>query len=203
MTGVGSLFATQNGTNLKKLRTIKAELMTQTRRGGQSANRIARIRDEQREYYYKKVVETCIKFFSKCTKLYIGSTGEFGTTIRRKLNSDSVWNTPIDIVVISTSILDDGLQELTDLSRALLSEDDRKCAAALFDEIYQLITTTDLCVFGDDIQKYADEYMLKCIYSIIPGDNTIHVNDDRMNQFGGQVGILYYPIDRKDEYEDI
>ncbi|AYV83809.1 MAG: hypothetical protein Hyperionvirus12_6 [Hyperionvirus sp.] len=55
--GNGALFGKLCGTNREVFHKIVVSLPGKTRRGGQSANRIARIRDEKKALYIKKVVE--------------------------------------------------------------------------------------------------------------------------------------------------
>lgn len=195
MTGTGALFATKTGPKVSKLRTIKAQLMTNTRRGGQSANRIARIRDEARETYYNKVMEGCLRLLSSCKSVFIGVTGEFKAAIQTRLESDSRWDTPVQYTKVSDSRLDQSLSELIEQSVDLIEGINRKQVQQQFDELYILITTTSLCVFGEDIAKYQAEYMLDRIYSYEKEEDCIYLPDSRLLDFGGKVGVLYYPLE--------
>jgi len=55
--GGGALFATLQGNCRTILQKISVELPKKHGRGGQSANRFARLREEKRHHYAKKVAE--------------------------------------------------------------------------------------------------------------------------------------------------
>lgn len=55
--GNGALFATLKGNVRTVIQKITVELPKKHGRGGQSANRFARLREEKRDHYVKKVSE--------------------------------------------------------------------------------------------------------------------------------------------------
>lgn len=61
--GAGALFATLQGNVRTIQQKISVELPKKHGRGGQSANRFARIREEKRGAYVKKVAELAAKNF--------------------------------------------------------------------------------------------------------------------------------------------
>lgn len=61
--GGGALFATLQGNTRTILQKITVELPKKHGRGGQSANRFARLREEKRHNYVRKVAELAISNF--------------------------------------------------------------------------------------------------------------------------------------------
>ena len=61
--GNGCLFATLSGNTKNILQHFEVNLMTKSRRGGQSALRFSRLRDEQRHNYSLKISEYANKHF--------------------------------------------------------------------------------------------------------------------------------------------
>lgn len=63
MDGNGSLFGKVQGNTREIVNQFKVDLPKKHGRGGQSANRFARIRTEKRHNYLRKVAEECTKAF--------------------------------------------------------------------------------------------------------------------------------------------
>lgn len=61
--GNGCLFATLQGNMRTILQKVTVELPKKHGRGGQSANRFARIREEKRDHYVRKVCELTVQNF--------------------------------------------------------------------------------------------------------------------------------------------
>jgi len=61
--GHGTLFGHVKGKHRKVIRQISVDLPNKHRRGGQSANRFARLRDQSRQAYVRKVAEICTALF--------------------------------------------------------------------------------------------------------------------------------------------
>lgn len=193
MTGVGAILATVEGTRKSVLRSLKAQLQTDTRRGGQSANRLARIRDEKRQLYYEKI-ECMVTDLIKCNHLFIGGTGEFADALSARLKRNTTWHGQVHTLKVSKSRLSDALSELIELSQSVISSDSAGEMRQVYDELYDKITLSDICVFGDDIQKYSDAGLVEAVYTYEKEDGCVHVDDPRMKMFG-RVGVLYYPVE--------
>lgn len=61
--GNGALFGTLQGNNRDVLQKISVELPKKHRKGGQSSVRFARLREEKRHNYLRKVAELCTFHF--------------------------------------------------------------------------------------------------------------------------------------------
>lgn len=61
--GNGALFGIVQGNNREILQKITVELPKKHRKGGQSSVRFARLRDEKRHNYLRKVAELCTFHF--------------------------------------------------------------------------------------------------------------------------------------------
>ena len=61
--GNGALFATLQGNVRNILHKLSVELPKKHGRGGQSANRFARLREEKRHAYVRKIAELCVSCF--------------------------------------------------------------------------------------------------------------------------------------------
>jgi peptide chain release factor subunit 1 len=63
MDGNGSLFGTLTGNTREILHKISVDLPKKHGRGGQSALRFSRLRDEKRHNYVRKIAELAVQFF--------------------------------------------------------------------------------------------------------------------------------------------
>lgn len=78
MDGNGSLFGTLTGNTRDVLHKLQVDLPKKHGRGGQSALRFSRLRDEKRHNYVRKVAELAVQFFitnDKVGFLFSGSKG--------------------------------------------------------------------------------------------------------------------------------
>ena len=87
--GNGCLFATLSGNTKNILQHFPVQLQSKTRRGGQSALRFSRLRNEQRHNYRLKIAELAVKHFIKEDKInvlgiIIGGCAEFKNTLIAK-----------------------------------------------------------------------------------------------------------------------
>lgn len=86
--GAGALFATLQGNVRTILQKITVELPKKHGRGGQSANRFARIREEKRAHYVKKVAQLATQNFitndvANVKGIVMAGSADFKTVIQQ------------------------------------------------------------------------------------------------------------------------
>jgi peptide chain release factor subunit 1 len=86
MDGNGSLFGTLAGNTREILHKLTVDLPKKHGRGGQSALRFSRLRDEKRHNYVHKIAELAVQFFitaDKCnvTGLVLAGSADFKTVL--------------------------------------------------------------------------------------------------------------------------
>lgn len=192
------ILITVTGPQRTKLYHRKTDLATNTRRGGQSANRLARIRDEKRHNYSNKIIEAVIKYLNNIYAIIICGNAEFAAEIGKELQNDSRLTTPILGTVKIAGILNP-IEESIEASFHLLHQDEIGQEKMHIDKIRLLIETNpDKCIFGiDNIKACMDSNLLEYVITNNPDLNyhtiiriTYH---DYLSQFDGSIGILYYP----------
>ncbi len=86
MLGNGSLFGTLTGNTREILHKVLVDLPKKHGRGGQSALRFARLREEKRHNYVRKVAELAVQFFiadNRCNVagLVLAGSADFKTEL--------------------------------------------------------------------------------------------------------------------------
>jgi peptide subunit release factor 1 (eRF1) len=188
------LLFTVTGTRTTILFKMQTDLPTNTRRGGQSANRIARIRAEKRDMYRSKIVDAVVTKGQKIKGLIISGHGDRPREIRELLTSDSRWRIP---VLGTVKIGDrDVVTETVDKGQALIAysnRDDEKKHILYIEEMMR--TDVDRLVFGRS-NIYVAEEKLETVYASQKEDGLncdviILSETGYLNQFNGIIGILY------------
>lgn len=133
---------------------INIDLQTNTKRGGQSANRIARIRDEKRILLLGKIREKIKEVKGGCSlsDIYVGGIGTFYLEVAKDLRTNKVF-------------IAEYLEELIEKS-ALLQEDEvinmEKRELQKFNEL--LSRNPDLLLFGKkEVIMASREYLVRKI----------------------------------------
>lgn len=73
MDGNGALFGTLSGNTREIIHKMQVDLPKKHGRGGQSAVRFARLREEKRHNYVRKVAELSVSFFITNDKVLLSS----------------------------------------------------------------------------------------------------------------------------------
>lgn len=124
--GNGCLYSTVSGNNKNNLYKFSVQLTSKTRRGGQSALRFSRLRDEQRHEYIKKVAELSNKFFIENNKpnvdgiIIAGSANFKNVLYENSLFDDRLKKIVISIIDVSYG-MENGLNQAINSSQTILS----------------------------------------------------------------------------------
>ena len=152
--GGGATFATLQGNVRNILHKITVELPKKHGRGGQSANRFARLREEKRHAYVKKVAELAVQNFITNDKpnvkgIVMAGSADFKTVIQES----DLFDLRLRAVIVATYDVsyggENGLnQAITQSSDALANVrfvEERKMIANFFE---QISLDTGMIVFG-------------------------------------------------------
>ena len=152
--GNGALFATLKGNVRTVLQKISVELPKKHGRGGQSANRFARLREEKRDHYVKKVSELATQNFitnsvPNVKGLILAGSADFKSVIQKDGSFDKRL-APIIIATYDVSYgFENGLnQAITQAGDALANVrfvEERKLVQNFFEAIS---LDTGMIVFG-------------------------------------------------------
>ena len=123
--GGGALFATLQGNVRNIIQKITVELPKKHGRGGQSANRFARLREEKRLTYVKRVAEISVHNFitndmPNVKGLIMAGSADFKTVIQQ---ADSFDKRLQNIIIATYDVAyggDDGLKQAITLSKDAL-----------------------------------------------------------------------------------
>lgn len=172
-------FINKTGSNLEHvlLKSIDIELQKRQRKGGQSAQRIGRIRDEKESRYINYVAELAIKFFMKdnntsyiCKNIIIGGSSNIKHKVITTPLFQQYFNSRI-LGIVDMEIKDNSIFELIanniDLINNLNNDDNEKH----IQDINLLIgQASDKLVFGYD---YIYKNLIRCSLETIYIDSNI------------------------------
>ena len=152
--GNGALFATLQGNVRTILQKITVELPKKHGRGGQSANRFARIREEKRDHYVRKVAELATQNFitdsvPNVKGIVMAGSADFKTVIRESNYFDKRL-TPVIIGTYDVSYgMENGFNQAITLSADSLANvrfvEERNLVSKFFESI---TLDTGMIVFG-------------------------------------------------------
>ena len=101
MDGDGTLFGTLAGNTRTVLRKFTVSLPNKHGRGGQSALRFSRLRDESRRNYVRKVAELAVEFFITNDKVNVaGLVLAGGADLKNELSGSAVFDQRLAAKVI-------------------------------------------------------------------------------------------------------
>lgn len=198
VTSDNSYITISQGTKLTMMFKTQTDLPNATRRGGQSANRIARIRDEKRHNYIEKIVEQTVLHLQNVEGIIIAGNAELPFEVKDRIVSDTRIIVPVlgTIKISNTDSIGDVIQKSLNLIQSEEIMEEKKYAT----EIEEYIRTSpDLLVFGEqNIDKCDSEYLLKYIvteYKLIAKNSPIRqlYHLPLLQPYGGTIGVLYYP----------
>ncbi|PVU84645.1 hypothetical protein BB559_005184 [Furculomyces boomerangus] len=144
MDGNGSLFATLSGNTREILYKFPVELPKKHGRGGQSALRFARLREEKRHNYVRKVAEIAVQMFisnekANVTGLILAGSADFKTDLSKSDMFDQRLATKVMKLVDVSYGGENGLNQAIDLSQEVLQNvkfiQEKKLITGYFDEI--------------------------------------------------------------------
>lgn len=163
MDGNGALFGTVSGNTREILHKFSVDLPKKHGRGGQSALRFSRLREEKRHNYVRKVAEVAVQNFItadkvNCKGLILAGSADFKTELSKSdLFDNRLQAKVINIVDISYGG-ENGFNQAIELSAETLSNvkfvQEKKLLNAYFEEISQ--DTGKFCYSVDDTLKALD-----------------------------------------------
>lgn len=163
MDGNGALFGTLSGNTREVLHKFTVDLPKKHGRGGQSALRFARLRDEKRHNYVRKVAEVAVQNFITADKvnvngLILAGSADFKTELSQSDLFDNRLQAKIIKIVDVSYGGENGFNQAIELSAETLSNvkfiQEKKLITQYFDEISQ--DTGKFCYGVDDTLKALD-----------------------------------------------
>ena len=186
---------------LRKIASHTIYLQNQFRKGGQSTNRLARIRDIQREQYIKNLAERAIEYYydkkenkSKIVNILFCGPAEFKTEISQQKELNTYFK---NIHVITMDNLNTKM--INDVINGLIDPKEKK----YIDEIKEMIMLADdRLLFGDEIIQGIKECIVKKVYihidsklleNIIPTYDMqiIKIKTNDIKDYGA-IGVKFY-----------
>ncbi|KAG0670075.1 Polypeptide release factor (eRF1) in translation termination [Maudiozyma exigua] len=163
MDGQGTLFGLLSGNSRTVLHKFTVDLPKKHGRGGQSALRFARLRDEKRHNYIRKVAEVAVQNFITNDKvnvkgLVLAGSADFKTDLNKSELFDPRLAAKVIKIVDVSYGGENGFNQAIELSAETLSNvkfvQEKKLLDAYFDEISQ--DTGKFCYGVDDTLKALD-----------------------------------------------
>lgn len=163
MDGNGSLFGTLSGNTREVLHKFTVDLPKKHGRGGQSALRFSRLRDEKRHNYVRKVAEVAVQNFItndkvNVTGLILAGSADFKTELSQSDMFDGRLQAKIIKIVDVSYGGENGFNQAIELSAEALSNvkfiQEKKLILQYFDEIAQ--DTGKYCYGVEDTLKALD-----------------------------------------------
>ncbi len=205
ITSKKSIILSVEGSKQHILFKTTTDIPTDTGRGGQSANRLARIRGEKKHNYNNKLVDmTVTKLNNGIFGIVVAGNAELPIEVYNNLKNDSRLQTML-LGVVKISGENSPIEESILAAESLLYSDEinqeKKEIAKIKDII---VNNPDKCVFGiDNIIKCAHEGILEyiicnescsyeCDCAMVKISHLSYLDD-----FSGAIGVLYYAFNYK------
>lgn len=156
MDGRECTLAELKGTNVRVLSRIRSMAHAKMSKGGQSANRIARIIEESIEYYYKHVGEHMDRYFVNTVKgVIIGGPGP----TKENFVKMSPFNYQIKVLgVVDTGYTDEyGIREVMSKSGDIISEQDAIKERVIIERFIKEVVSDGLATYGENEVRKALE----------------------------------------------
>jgi peptide subunit release factor 1 (eRF1) len=188
-----------SGTLIQCLFKMKTDLATDTRRGGQSAHRLERIRKEKKNLWKQKIMEKCEHI--ECTGIIISGNGNIPKTLCKEMKSNNKITSPIlGFQIIDTKY---PLQNIIKKADTIINKKDVMKENDIVKKVKELMRVNpDILVFGEEeILSANEDYLLK--YILINDESLLNVKtlnckvvfinfSDFLNDFNGHIGVRYY-----------
>ncbi|KAI9018120.1 eukaryotic peptide chain release factor subunit 1 [Phycomyces nitens] len=175
MDGNGSLFGTLCGNTRDVIHKLQVDLPKKHGRGGQSALRFSRLRDEKRHNYVRKIAELAVNFFITADKvnvtgLVLAGSADFKTELSQSDLFDPRLQAKVVKIVDVSYGGENGFNQAIELSAEALSNvkfvQEKKLIQTYFDEISQ--DSGKYCFGIDDTLKALE---LGAVESLIVWEN--------------------------------
>jgi len=177
----------------KLIDTLEVFRDNKQKKGGQSAPRFQRIRLEQITQYTKKIHTYAIKHFNNIKEVIIAGYGEIKDNIKEDIKGSFKL---LDTLTISTLDINLVIPKIKELF----------CNREDAIDIQKYIQDETI-VFGVDIKDMAEKKLLEKIFidkTMVSDDilkkyetcQIIKVRNRKLQEFGGIIGITYYPTGR-------
>jgi peptide chain release factor subunit 1 len=160
MDGNGALFGTLSGNTREVVQKFSVDLPKKHGRGGQSALRFARLREEKRHNYVRKVAELAVQNFItadkvNCAGIILAGSADFKNDLNQSDLFDGRLQTKVIKVVDVSYGGENGFNQAIELSSETLSNvkfiQEKKLINSYFDEISQ--DTGKVCYGIEDTLK--------------------------------------------------
>ncbi|OLL23609.1 Eukaryotic peptide chain release factor subunit 1 [Neolecta irregularis DAH-3] len=163
MDGNGSLFGTLSGNTRDVLHKFTVDLPKKHGRGGQSALRFARLREEKRHNYVRKVAETAVQFFITNDKVNVAGLVLAGSAdFKTELGQSDMFDGRLQDKILKTVDVsyggENGFNQAIELAGETLSNvkfiQEKKLIQSFFDEISK--DSGKYCYGVEDVMKALD-----------------------------------------------
>ncbi|KAI9030359.1 peptide chain release factor eRF/aRF subunit 1 [Hyaloraphidium curvatum] len=163
MDGNGTLFGTLTGNTREIIHKLQVDLPKKHGRGGQSALRFARLREEKRHNYVRKVAELAVQFYITNDRvnvvgLILAGSADFKTELSQSDMFDQRLQAKIIKVVDVSYGGENGFNQAIELSQEVLANvkfiQEKKLIQRYFDEIS--LDTGKYCFGVDDTLRALD-----------------------------------------------
>ncbi|KAK9768045.1 translation termination factor eRF1 [Basidiobolus ranarum] len=160
MDGNGTLFGTLSGNTREIVHKVSVDLPKKHGRGGQSALRFARLREEKRHNYVRKVAELAVQFFITNDKANVAGLVLAGSAdFKTELSQSELFDQRLQVKIIKLVDVsyggENGFNQAIELSGEVLANvkfiQEKKLIQKYFDEISQ--DTGKYCFGIDDTLK--------------------------------------------------
>lgn len=205
MDGNGALFGTLCGNTRDVVHKFQVDLPKKHGRGGQSALRFARLREEKRHNYVRKVAELAVQFFISNDKinvqgLVLAGSADFKTELAQSDMFDNRLKTKILKLVDVSYGGENGFNQAIELSTEVLQNvkfiQEKHLIQKYFDEISQ--DTGKYCFGVDDTLKALD---MGAVETLIVWENLEILRIQLKNPQTGEEKILHLNKDQQKDRE--
>lgn len=190
------------GTLKEVLFRVQTDVATMTRRGGQSSNRLARIRMEKKDLLVDKISTLVVTHCKTSINLFIGGYGSLYQLVAERVgNNKSSSNNFSNLHVLNSTSLDDLMKQ----SQSILHQNEIQLEKQMIQEIEEHIRTNpDRCLFGkEEVAKAFEDGTLMKLYCS-KEMNPSGIQDDKITTielqyldtflvgYGNMIGIKWY-----------
>lgn len=212
------LYATKKGPHVSTLHRFSEDLPNRHKKGGQSAPRFQRLREERKDAYVSKICEVAAKMFIRTNECipYISGliVAGYGTT---KNCVEAALDKQLAKLVIGTIVLSDsgkkGLQQAIDESISLIQTATNAPATTALTQFFEEVkNNTGRVVYGyKDVNRCIELGLVKMLLVSKKNEHyleqtpciacTIHYFENTTEQtalfegFGGIAALLHYAVD--------
>eukprot|EP00736_Rhodelphis_marinus_P000729 Rmarinus@m.25002 len=204
MDGNGALFGTLSGNHREVLHKFTVDLPKKHGRGGQSALRFARLREEKRHNYVRKVAELAVQFFITADKVNVTGLILAGAAdFKSELSASDLFDPRIKAKVLKLVDVsyggENGFNQAIELAADCLANvkfiHEKKLIQNYFDEISQ--DTGKYCFGVDDTLKALD---LGAVETLILWENLEIMRYELRNNSTNEETVHYFtPEQEKDQ----